>query len=229
MTSSTKTLLETLGAALLKWPRMRYSQPVARVALHNMRQDRDKPIHAYGARLRGQASVCKFTQNYTGCETNMDFIEVLCTQVFQLNSVPAKVLFALLPVLAAHLLLMTILCLDVLSRTWGGDAGEKECKETGKSTSSSVCTPCSQSHLVLTLSLHVHLSVICHLWTMQIVQVEVCPEVDFGQDIGNLLGNVNLYTQSLEQFYCSWEQKQLFQWIYWIWGYFSGTKSLPPL
>ena len=32
---------------------------VARVTLHNMRQDRDEPIRAYGARLRGQASVCK--------------------------------------------------------------------------------------------------------------------------------------------------------------------------
>jgi len=34
---------------------------VARVALHNMKQDRDEPVSAYGARLRGQASVCKFT------------------------------------------------------------------------------------------------------------------------------------------------------------------------
>ena len=35
---------------------------VVRVTLHNMRQDRDEPIRAYGARLRGQASICKFTQ-----------------------------------------------------------------------------------------------------------------------------------------------------------------------
>jgi hypothetical protein len=33
---------------------------VARVTLHNMRQDRDEPIHAFGARLAGQAGVCKF-------------------------------------------------------------------------------------------------------------------------------------------------------------------------
>ena len=32
---------------------------VARVTLHNMRQDRDEP---FGARLRGQASICQFTQ-----------------------------------------------------------------------------------------------------------------------------------------------------------------------
>ena len=36
---------------------------VARVTLHNMRQDRDEPVRAFGARLRGQASVCKFTHN----------------------------------------------------------------------------------------------------------------------------------------------------------------------
>ena len=35
---------------------------VARVTLHNMRQGRDEPVRAFGARLRGQASVCKFTQ-----------------------------------------------------------------------------------------------------------------------------------------------------------------------
>ena len=33
---------------------------VARVTLHNMRQDRDEPVRAFGARLRGQAGVCKF-------------------------------------------------------------------------------------------------------------------------------------------------------------------------
>ena len=35
---------------------------VARVTLHNMKQDRGEPIRAYGARLRGQASVFKFLQ-----------------------------------------------------------------------------------------------------------------------------------------------------------------------
>jgi hypothetical protein len=33
---------------------------VARVTLHNMRQDRDEPIRAFGAPLAGQAGVCKF-------------------------------------------------------------------------------------------------------------------------------------------------------------------------
>ena len=40
---------------------------VARVQLHNMRQDRDEMIRSFGARLRGQAGVCKFLEevNYT--------------------------------------------------------------------------------------------------------------------------------------------------------------------
>ena len=52
---------------------------VARVTLHNMRQDRDEPIRAFGTRLRGQASVCKFMQQCTGCEANKAMIkDVLC-------------------------------------------------------------------------------------------------------------------------------------------------------
>jgi hypothetical protein len=33
---------------------------VARVTLHNMRQDRDEPVRSFCAHLRGQAGVCKF-------------------------------------------------------------------------------------------------------------------------------------------------------------------------
>lgn len=34
---------------------------VSRVNLHKMRQDRDKPVRTYAARLAGQAEICKFT------------------------------------------------------------------------------------------------------------------------------------------------------------------------
>jgi hypothetical protein len=54
---------------------------VARVTLHNMRQDRDEPIRAYGARLRGQASVCKFTQQCTGCGAKVDYTEAMLRDV----------------------------------------------------------------------------------------------------------------------------------------------------
>ena len=38
---------------------------VARVTLHNMKQDRSESIHYFGARFQGQAGVCRFTQQPT--------------------------------------------------------------------------------------------------------------------------------------------------------------------
>ena len=54
---------------------------VARVSLHNMRQDRDEPVRAFGARLRGQASVCKFTQQCPNCEASVDYTEAMVKDV----------------------------------------------------------------------------------------------------------------------------------------------------
>ena len=54
---------------------------VARVSLHNMRQDRDEPVRAFGARLRGQASVCKFTQKCLNCDANVDYTEAMVKDV----------------------------------------------------------------------------------------------------------------------------------------------------
>ena len=39
--------------------------------------DRDEPIHAYEARLTGQVSVCKFTQECTGCGANVNYTEAM--------------------------------------------------------------------------------------------------------------------------------------------------------
>lgn len=50
---------------------------VARVTLHNMRQDRDEPIHAFGAHLRGQAGVCKFIVKCTSCEEEVNYTEAI--------------------------------------------------------------------------------------------------------------------------------------------------------
>ena len=50
---------------------------VARVTLHNMKQDRGEPIRAYGARLRGQAGVCKFTQKFANCNADVDYTEAI--------------------------------------------------------------------------------------------------------------------------------------------------------
>ena len=50
---------------------------VARAALHNMQQDRDKPVHAFGARLRGHAGVCKFTIPGTGCRAEINYADAM--------------------------------------------------------------------------------------------------------------------------------------------------------
>ena len=54
---------------------------VARVTLHNMKQDRGESIHAYGARLRGQAGVCKFTQQCANCNADVDYTEAILRDV----------------------------------------------------------------------------------------------------------------------------------------------------
>ena len=41
---------------------------VARVALSRMVQDREEPVRAFAARLRGQAEVCWFVKKCTGCD-----------------------------------------------------------------------------------------------------------------------------------------------------------------
>ena len=48
---------------------------VARVTLHNMRQDRDEPIRNFGARLRGQAGVCKFFMQCPGCSKDVNYTD----------------------------------------------------------------------------------------------------------------------------------------------------------
>ena len=45
---------------------------VARVQLSDMKQDRDEAICSFGARLRGQASVCKFTIACPSCGTDVN-------------------------------------------------------------------------------------------------------------------------------------------------------------
>ena len=54
---------------------------VARVALHKMKQGRDEPVRVFGARLRGQASVCKFTQKCTSCDANGNYTEAMVKDV----------------------------------------------------------------------------------------------------------------------------------------------------
>ena len=46
---------------------------VARVQLQDMKQDRDEPVRAFAARLKGQASVCQYTVKCTSCDTKVSY------------------------------------------------------------------------------------------------------------------------------------------------------------
>ena len=48
---------------------------VARVTLSNMRQDRDEAVRSFGARLRGQAGVCKFHTKCPACDTDVNYTD----------------------------------------------------------------------------------------------------------------------------------------------------------
>ncbi|CAC5355201.1 unnamed protein product [Mytilus coruscus] len=54
---------------------------VARVSLHGMTQDRDETVRSFGARIRGQVSVCKFTLQCPGCEHSVDYTEAILRDV----------------------------------------------------------------------------------------------------------------------------------------------------
>ena len=75
-----KTLNQVLGA--IKSLAVREENVmVARVTLHNMRQDRDEAVRSFGARLRGQAGICKFTVNCPTCNLDVDYTEPILRDV----------------------------------------------------------------------------------------------------------------------------------------------------
>ena len=54
---------------------------VAQVQLHNMHQDQDETIRSFGARLRGQAGVCKFLVTCPDCNTEVNYTENILRDV----------------------------------------------------------------------------------------------------------------------------------------------------
>jgi len=58
---------------------------VARVALHNTFQDRDKPIPGYAARLRGQAGICKFSVKCQRCSHEVSYTEQIIRDIITRN------------------------------------------------------------------------------------------------------------------------------------------------
>ena len=68
-------------AAIKKLAVREENSMVARVALHNMRQDRDETVRSYGARLRGQADICKFLIKCPGCDINVNYTDAIMRDV----------------------------------------------------------------------------------------------------------------------------------------------------
>ena len=54
---------------------------VARVALYEMRQDRDESIRSFGARIRGQAGVCKYTLECPSCASDVNYTDQILRDV----------------------------------------------------------------------------------------------------------------------------------------------------
>ena len=69
---------------------------VARVALHNMRQDRDEPIRSYCARLRGQAGVCKFSVACQKCSHSVEYTEQILRDIITRNIADSDIQLELL-------------------------------------------------------------------------------------------------------------------------------------
>ena len=71
--SLTEKTKEEVMAAIRALAVREENQMVARVTLNDMRQDRDEPIRAYAARLRGQAEICGFTTKCAGCNNDVSY------------------------------------------------------------------------------------------------------------------------------------------------------------
>ena len=54
---------------------------VARVTLNNMTQDREETVRSFGARLRGQAGVCKFVLKCNNCDTDVNYADAILRDV----------------------------------------------------------------------------------------------------------------------------------------------------
>ena len=79
--SLTNNTADEVLAAIKKLAVREENTMVARVQLHNMRQDRDETIRSFGARLRGQAGVCKFHVNCQNCNTDVNYTEHIIRDV----------------------------------------------------------------------------------------------------------------------------------------------------
>ena len=57
---------------------------VARITLHQMKQDRDQPVRSYEAQLKGQANICNYTVKHKcqcGIESNVNYADEMVSNV----------------------------------------------------------------------------------------------------------------------------------------------------
>ena len=56
---------------------------LARATLHNMRQDRDEAIRSFGARIKGQTGICKYTTTCPrdACNADIDYTDAILRDV----------------------------------------------------------------------------------------------------------------------------------------------------
>lgn len=79
--SLTNNTANDVLAAIKKLAVREENTMVARVQLHNMCQDRDETIRSFGARLRGQAGVCKFHVTCQTCNIDVNYTEHIIRDV----------------------------------------------------------------------------------------------------------------------------------------------------
>ncbi|VDH93756.1 Hypothetical predicted protein [Mytilus galloprovincialis] len=79
--SLTNKSVQEVLAAIKKLAVREENTMVARVTLHNMRQDRDEPVRSFCARLRGQAGVCKFFIQCPTCNTHVNYTDTIIRDV----------------------------------------------------------------------------------------------------------------------------------------------------
>ena len=56
---------------------------VARVTLHNMRQDLEETVRGFGAHLHGQVGICEFMTKCPGCNASVNYTESMLRDVLK--------------------------------------------------------------------------------------------------------------------------------------------------
>ena len=72
-----KTVLDAIKALAVR----EENTMVARVALYEMKQERDEPIRSFGARIRGQAGICKYLMDCPTCTNEVNYTNTILRDV----------------------------------------------------------------------------------------------------------------------------------------------------